>query len=282
VGRGALKVLVTGGGGRLGRELRRAFGDVDVVAADHAALDIGDRDATVGAITSLRPDIVVNAAAIANVDACETDPDLAFRVNALGVRNVADGARRVGAHVVHISTDYVFDGESERAYLEWDDCAPVQVYGRSKRAGELELDPGSTIVRSTWLFGPTGGMARMVLDAAATGPGPLRFIDDQIACPTAFDQLADKVRELAVARLPGTFHVTNQGETSPYEIARTVLAAAGMDPARVEPISTVDHPRPARRPRHSALDNAALRLSGPPLLPDHREPLERLVKELTA
>lgn len=276
-----MRILITGGGGRLGRELVRAFegSGRDVVAADHTALDIGDRDATVGAITSLRPDIVVNAAARADVDACESDPDGAYLVNALGVRNVADGARRVGAHVVHISTDYVFDGATDRPYVEWDTCNPVQVYGRSKLAGEFEIDPGSAIVRTTWLFGRTGGMVKLVLGLAAK-PGTLRFIDDQLACPTAVDDLAAKVRDLALARLPGTFHVTNGGATTPFDLAREVMAAAGMDPARVEPVSTAAYGRSVPRPPRSDLDNAALRLSGIPLLPDHRESLDRLVKEL--
>lgn len=276
-----MKVLITGAAGRLGRELVRAFegGGREVVATDRAALDICDRDAAVGAIMSLQPDIIVNAAAAANVDACEADADGAYRINAIAVRNVADGARRIGAHVVHISTDYVFDGATDRPYVEWDACNPLQTYGRSKLAGEHELDPGSAIVRSTWLFGPTGGMTRLVLDVAAK-PGPLRFVDDQLACPTAFDELAGKVRDLAIARLPGIFHVTNQGATSPYEFARAVVAAAGLDPARVEPVSTVDYGRSVPRPPRSDLDNAALRLLGVPPLSDHHEPLERIVKEL--
>lgn len=275
------RVLVTGAGGRLGRELVRVFEDrgCDVVGAARAALDIGDRDATVGAITALHPDIVVNAAAQADVDRCETDADGAYRVNALGVRHVADGARRVGAHVVHISTDYVFDGKTDRPYVEWDPCDPVQVYGRTKRGGELEVDPGSAIVRTTWLFGATGGIPQMVLRLAA-GDGQLRFIDDQLACPTAVDDVAAKIAELASARLPGTFHVTNQGATTPFDLAQATLRAAGKDPARVEPVSTAAYGRPVARPARSDLDNAALRLGGIPLLPDHHEPLERLVKEL--
>lgn len=278
-----MRVLVTGAAGQLGTELVSALDAPgrEIVATDADTVDIGERDAVVGAICSLRPDIVVHTAAWTDVDGCEADPDRAFRVNALGVRHVADGARRVGAHVVLISTDYVFDGTAGRPYVEWDACNPQSVYGRSKRGGELELDPGATIVRTSGLFGRHGhNIVKLILRLAA-GDGELRFVDDQHTCTTSADDLAALVAHLAVARLPGVFHATNQGPTTWYDFAREVLRFAGHDPARVCPISTVELGRPAPRPAFSVLDNAALRSSGIPLLPDHREPLERLVKELT-
>ena len=281
MGRDALRVLVTGAGGQLGRALVAAFGDADVVAADHAALDVGDRDAVVGAITGLRPDVIVHTAAWTDVDGCESDPDRAFRVNAMSNRHVVDGARRVGAHVVSISTDYVFDGETDRPYVEWDRCNPLSVYGRSKWAGERELDPGCTIVRTTWVFSRTVGLVQAIV-RLAQGDGELRFVRDQYACPTSADDLAVAVRDLAVSRRPGIFHVTNQGATTPFDLAREVVRLAGADPDRVVPVTSEELGRAARRPARSDLDNAALRLSGLPLLPDHREPLERLVKELCA
>jgi len=273
-------VLVTGAGGQLGRELVDAFVGSDVVAAGHDVLDVADRDAVVGAIASVRPDIVVHAAAWTAVDACEADPDRAVRVNALGTRHVADGARRVGAHVVHLSTDYVFDGTKDGAYDEWDAPAPVSVYGRTKRGGELELDPGWTTVRTSWLFGRHGAnFVKTVLRLAAE-PGELRMVDDQRGCPTSAADLAVVVRALALGRLPGVFHVTNQGPTTWCQLAKDILVGAGDDPARVVPITSADLVRAAPRPANSVLDNAALRLSGIALPPDHHEPLERLVKEL--
>jgi dTDP-4-dehydrorhamnose reductase len=275
-------VLVTGAGGQLGRELVEAFTGLDVVAAGHDRLDVGDRDAVVGAITALRPDVVVHAAAWTAVDACEADPDRALRVNALGTRHVADGARRVGAHVVYVSTDYVFDGTKDGPYDEWDATGPASVYGRSKLGGERELDPGWTTVRTSWVFGRHGGnFVKTVLRLAGEG-GELRMVDDQRGCPTSAADLAGAIRALAVGRLPGTFHVTNQGATTWCQLARDILAAAGADPARVVGISSADLGRPAPRPANSVLDNAALRSSGIPLLPDHHDPLEQLVKELTS
>ena len=269
------RVLVTGAGGQLGREVVAL-----VEGALTPALDVRDRGAVLDAITTLRPDVIVHAGAWTDVDGCEGDPDRAFAVNALGTRHVADGARRTGAHVVYVSTDYVFDGTKPAPYLEWDPTGPVSVYGRSKLAGELELDPGWTTVRTSWVFGRHGrNFVKTVLRLAA-GEGELRMVDDQHGCPTSAADLARVIRQLAIERRPGTFHVTNQGATTWCRFAADIVAAAGGNPSRIVPISTQALSRPAPRPANSVLDNCALRLSGIPLLPDHHEPLEQLVKEL--
>jgi dTDP-4-dehydrorhamnose reductase len=155
----------------------------------------------------------------------------------------------------------------------------MSVYGRSKLGGERELDPGSAVVRTSWVCGAHGAnMVKTVL-RLASGTGPMRFVDDQRGSPSFTADLAGVVAVLATERLPGTFHVTNSGVTSWYGFARAVLEAAGDDPERVEPIATaeLDPPRPAPRPANSALDNAALRLLGMPPLPDWHDGLERLV-----
>ena len=151
------------------------------------------------------------------------------------------------------------------------------------RAGERELDPGSTLVRTSWVCGLNGRNFVKTALRLAGERDELTVVDDQHGCPTFTPDLAEMIRLLVVARLPGTFHVTNQGSTSWFGFAREILAAAGLDPGRVRPIPTagLDPPRPAPRPANSVLDNAALRLSGLPLLPDYHEPLERMVKELT-
>ena len=288
-------MLVTGAGGQLGRDLvdvlsgRVADGGGapagrpwDVAAFDHARLDVSRRAAVLTAVEGVRPDVIVHAAAWTAVDACEGDPDRAFAVNALGTRHVAEAARRTGAHVVYVSTDYVFDGTSARPYREWDATNPLSVYGRSKLGGEAELDPASTVVRTSWVCGAHGAnMAKTVL-RLADGPGPLRFVDDQRGSPTFTADLAVTVAALARDRLPGVFHVTNSGTTTWYGFARAVLAAAGHDPDRVEAIATaeLDPPRPAPRPANSVLDNAALRLMGMELLADWHDGLDRLVDVL--
>ena len=277
-----MRVVITGARGQLGQDLVEAFAGQEVVAVDHAALDVADRDAVLQLLGATRPDAVVHAAAWTAVDACESDPDRAFQVNALGTRHVVEGARLVGAHVLYVSTDYVFDGTAPAPYTEWDVPNPLSVYGRSKLGGELELEPGSTVVRTSWVCGRHGANMVKTILRLDEERDELAFVDDQHGYPTFTADLAGMIRQLVVQRLPGRFHVTNQGQTTWYGFARSVLEAAGRDPDKVRPIATseLQPPRPAPRPANSLLDNAALRLQGVPLLPDHHEPLERLVKEL--
>ena len=274
----------------MGSELSELLGAApqhELLALSHAELDISDRERTLQVTGEWEPEVIINAAAFAAVDACETNVDKAFSANALGPRNLAEGARLVGAHLVHISTDYVFDGTSPSPYLEWDRPNPLSVYGRSKLAGErevLSLLPGAAVVRSSWVCGRYGANMLKIVLRLAGQPGQLRFVDDQRGCPTFASDLAAMLVQLAVARARGFIHVTNQGPTSWFGFARDVLTAAGQDPDRVVPIKTadLDPPRPAPRPANSVLDNAALRLVGVPLLVDYHDPLERTVKYLLA
>ncbi len=278
-----MRILVTGASGQLGTDLVRtctAAGD-DVIGCSHTDLDIADRDAVRQAISTARPDVVVNAGAWTAVDACESDPDRAFATNALAVRWVTEAARASGAHVVQISTDYVFDGTKAEPYVEWDEPNPMSVYGRSKLGGEREVDPAHTVVRTAWVCGAHGpNMVKTVL--GLLDRPELAFVDDQRGSPTFTADLAPVVRQLAAARAPGVFHATNQGATTWYGFVREVLEAAGHDPAKVRPIRTdeLDPPRAAPRPANSVLDNAALRASGFPLLPHYRDGLDRLVHHL--
>jgi dTDP-4-dehydrorhamnose reductase len=306
-----LRVLLTGGNGQLGRDLRDvlagrapdggqpvgtagilpevAGGTFDVLSTDIDNLDLVDRDAVRAATAAFRPDLVLHGGAYTAVDACESDPDTAFAVNSLGTRHVAEAASEVGAHLVYVSTDYVFDGTLDRPYVEWDAPAPRSVYGASKLGGETEVHQiaggCSTVVRTAWVSGAHGSnMVKTVLRLAEASPDdPLRFVDDQRGCPTFTADLARALVRLALDRRPGTFHVTNQGETTWFGFARATLEAAGFDPGRVQPISTaqLDPPRPAPRPANSRLENAALRLSGLPPLPEWQDALGRLVAALS-
>jgi len=281
-----LKVLVTGAGGQVGRELVTAFADHDVIACDHAALDVTARDAVLAAVTTVQPDAIVHAAAWTAVDACEADPARANAVNGLATRHVAEAAARVGAHLCYFSTDYVFDGSKPEPYVEWDEPNPKSAYGRSKLAGEREatLCPDTTIMRISWVCGQHGNnMVKTILRLAGEHE-TLRFVDDQRGHPTFADDAAAMARRLVVDRRPGLFHVTNQGDVSWFEFAQAVVESSGADPARVLPIATadLDPPRPAPRPANSVLDNAALRGSGLPPLPHYRESLDRLVATLSA
>ncbi len=278
-----MRILVTGARGQLGTELVPLLDPHEVVAVDLAELDITDRAMVLGAMTELGPDIVVNCAAMTAVDACESNVDTAFAVNAMAVRNLAEGCRAAGAHLATISTDYVFDGTKESPYNEWDSPCPKSVYGRSKLAGELEAGGEATIVRTAWLCGEHGpNMVKTILRLLGEHD-VLSFVDDQRGHPTFASDLAPVLRRLAVERRPGIFHVTNQGAVSWHEFAREVAKAVGADPERVRPCATADlqPPRPAPRPANSVLDNMAMRLAGLPTTRDFREPLAELVARLT-
>ncbi len=277
-----MRVLVTGAGGQVGRELVEVLAPHEVIACTHAELDAGDRDAVLGAITATRPDAIVHCAAWTDVDGCEADPDHAYRDNAMSNRHVMDAARRVGAYVVALSTDYVFDGTQLEPYCECDTPNPLSVYGASKLAGEFEIDPHCAVVRTSWVCGVHGSNAIKTILRLGRQKGTMRFVTDQRGSPTIVSDLVVALRSFVVDRLPGTWHVTNQGALTWYELARVVLTAAGQDPGRVEAIETadLDPPRAATRPANSVLDNRALRLAGRPLLPDYRESVEQLVKEL--
>lgn len=284
-----MRVLVTGAGGQLGSELARVCTEAgdDVVALGRDRLDVGDRDSVLGTVLSVRPDVVVNCGAWTAVDACESDPERAYRDNALAGRWVAEACRRAGAHLVHVSTDYVFSGDKEGPYVEWDEPGPRSVYGRSKLAGEREVLaglPGAAVVRTSWVCGAGGSnMVRTVLRLLAEDPDrELAFVDDQRGCPTFTADLAPALRRLAASRVPGTFHVTNTGPTTWFGFVQAIVAAAGRNPEQVRPIATaeLDPPRPAPRPANSVLDGAAWRLAGFEPLPHWSGALERLVKEL--
>jgi len=279
-----MKVVVTGAGGQVGRELVDALDPHEVLACTHGDLDVGDRDAVLAVITDAHPDAIVHCASWTDVDGCESDSDRAFRDNALANRNVMEAARRVGAYVVALSTDYVFDGDNDAPYHEWDTPNPLSVYGASKLAGEFEIDPDCAVVRTSWVCGQHGSNAVKTILRLAHGKGPMRFVTDQRGSPTVVSDLVVVLRAFVTDRLPGTWHVTNQGALSWYEFARVVLTAAGDDPGRVEAIKTadLDPPRAAVRPANSVLDNRALRLAGRPSCPHYRDSLDRLVHNLVA
>ncbi|MFT7610197.1 MAG: dTDP-4-dehydrorhamnose reductase [Candidatus Aldehydirespiratoraceae bacterium] len=277
-----MKILVTGANGQLGSEIQPLLEPHEVIGVDLPELDITDRALVLAAFHDIRPDVVINCAAMTAVDDCESKVDLAYSVNALAVRHLAEGCRAVGAHLTTVSTDYVFDGTKIGPYNEWDATSPASVYGRSKVAGELEAGLSSTIVRTAWLCGEFGpNMVKTILRLLGEHD-TLTFVDDQIGHPTFTTDLAPVLRDLAISRRPGVFHVTNQGAVSWHQFAQEVAKAAGADPARISPCSTADFGAtyPAPRPANSVLDNMAMRLSGLPETRDFREPLAELVSRL--
>ena len=258
------KILVTGADGMLGSELVAVLSPVhEVTAADVGDFDITDPDAVAAAVRSAAPGLVVNCAAYTDVDGAEANRELAFAVNGRGAGNLAEAAARAGARVLHLSTDYVFDGTKSSAYTEDDEPNPLSVYGESKLEGErrvLDAAPEALIVRTAWLYGHRGrNFVETILKAASERRG-LRVVDDQRGTPTNAADLALIIKELIAIEAEGVVNATNTGSCSWCEFAREILRLAGLTNVTVDAVSSSEFPRPAKRPGLSVL--ALDRLSG--------------------
>jgi dTDP-4-dehydrorhamnose reductase len=254
----------------LGRTLQRHLSRHELFIADLPEVDITDGHGVERAVSAFKPDVVIHAAAMTQVDACESDPDAAFRVNALGSARVARAAARQGARLIAISTDYVFDGTLDRPYHEFDTPAPRTVYGASKLAGERAVRahcPDHTIVRVAWLYGEGGpSFLHTMLALGAKAGAPLKVVDDQLGNPTSTEAVAGLIARLLETPIPGVVHGTCEGEATWYGFAREVFRCAGL--ARgLQPCTTAAFPRPAPRPANSRLEKRVLRLAGLPPMP---------------
>lgn len=278
------RVAVVGAAGQLGSDLVRVWaaerpGDA-VAALRHGDVEITDRASVSAALAAARPDLVVNATAYNLVDRAETDPAEAFAVNAVGVHHLAAGCRELGVAMLHVSTDYVFDGSRREPYGEDDPVGPLGVYGASKAAGEMLVRaalPRHYVVRTCGLYGAAGSRGKggnfvdTMLRLAAEGRG-IRVVDDQVLTPTHTADLALQIVRLTETQAYGTYHATCQGECSWYGFAAEILRQAGVE-ADLLPQTTAEAARPARRPAYSVLENRALRRLGIDVMPNWRESL---------
>ncbi|MEV4659447.1 dTDP-4-dehydrorhamnose reductase [Micromonospora sp. NPDC049301] len=277
------RLLVTGAGGMLGRDLTAVLDgrpDLKVTAATRADLDLTDAAAVRATVTG--HDVVINAAAWTDVDGAEADEAAATLVNGDGVAHLASACADTGARLIQVSTDYVFAGDADTPYAEDAPTAPVNAYGRSKLAGERAvarvLPDGGYVVRTAWLYGAHGPNFVSTMLRLAEQREHLDVVDDQHGQPTWSYALAERLVALADAALagraaPGVYHGTCTGQTTWYGLAREAFALRGLDPDRIRPTTSDRFPRPAPRPAYSVLAHGRWAAAGLPLLPDWRATL---------
>jgi dTDP-4-dehydrorhamnose reductase len=255
-----MKILVTGADGNIGRRLVHELTarDHTVSGVDIGLLDITDYAPTVDYIESVRPELVVHCAAMTHVDRCAEQPELAFKVNAIGTQNVALGAQRINAAMCYISTNEVFDGEKGTPYLEYDPTRPINPYGYSKWAGEQmvrEASPRHYIVRTSWIFAHGGtNFLQKIIERAASGQA-LSVVTNEIGSPTYAEDFVQALPLLLETGRFGTYHLTNEGHISRYEFARHILNVYGYDQVEITPSISAQYPRPSRPPVYGALSN---------------------------
>jgi dTDP-4-dehydrorhamnose reductase len=263
-----MKVLITGCRGMLGTDLMTVFRSAhDVVGLDLPDIDITKPEQCIAKVKDLQPDVIINAAAFTRVDDCETHEREASQVNGDGTGNLAQAAASNGSLLVHYSTDYIFDGLKSEAYLEEDVPNPQSVYGKSKLLGETLIRqncPNHIILRTSWLFGPNGpNFIRTIVGVAKSGT-PLRVVHDQKGSPTYSRDLAKQTMQMIDAGCRSTYHVTNSGSCTWFELASKVIEWAGIEGVSITPVSTSEFPRSAPRPANSVLANARLIQNGLP------------------
>ena len=261
------RIMITGASGQLGLALYRLLKDqaqYELLRTNSSGsekesvqvLDVTDEAGVEHYIDKNKPDIIINCAAFTAVDLCESEEDKAYRINALGPKYLAEAAERSGAKLVHVSTDYVFDGEAAKPYIEEDPTNPVSVYGRTKLAGDSFVQESCSryyILRTAWVYGEGKNFVKTMLRLAESG-NKLRVVKDQYGTPTSALELARVILFLMETDAYGIYHTTCEGSTTWYEFALAIFEAAGLK-VQVEPIPTSEYPTPAKRPRYSILDN---------------------------
>jgi dTDP-4-dehydrorhamnose reductase len=274
-----VRIVVTGANGQLGRAIQHVAAEnagVEIVPFTSAALDVSDADAVMDALTTARPDAIIHAAAFTNTDACETERERAYAVNAHGAGYVAAVAARIGCPLLAIGTNYVFDGGRAEPYDEFDTPSPQSVYARSKWAGELAAQRAMTnllIIRTAMVYAEEGrNFVRTMLALAERGT-PIRVVADQYGQPTYATDLARGLLALLRNPIPGVYHLTNAGSASWYEWARAIFEIAGLD-VDVTPIPATEFPRPCVPPANGVILNTAAARLGV-VLPEWRDALAR-------
>lgn len=274
-----MKIALTGSDGMLGHDIQKVFTDVELINFTLNDFDITDLDRTMSAIKEARPDYLIHPAAYTDVDGCENDPETAYRVNAVGAKNVTIACEEIGCPVLYISTDYVFDGTKEEPYIESDDPSPVNEYGLSKLHGERfvsSLTDSFYIVRTSWLYGKNGKNFVETISRLLSEKDEIRVVNDQTGSPTYTYDLALKLKEL-IGKGFGTYHITNSSKCSWYEFALEIAALKHSD-TKMIPITSDEYKLPARRPSCSVLANTMLKQAGIKELRSWKEALREYMR----
>ncbi len=253
-----MRIYITGSKGQLGRALMRRFAHHDLLGVDLPEVDLTDLAAARASLAAFRPEVIIHAAAMTDVDGAARQPDLAFRVNALGTRNVAVASEALGAALLAISTNEVFDGTKNEPYLEFEPTHPINPYAKSKLAAEQfvrDLTTRFYIVRTAWLYGLGGNNFVRKIIARADADGRLRVVTDEVSSPTYTEDLITAIEQLVATGAYGIYHFTNDGACSRYEFAQKILELSGRAHIRVEPILLKDYPRPSTPPPFAPLRN---------------------------
>jgi dTDP-4-dehydrorhamnose reductase len=278
------KAMITGAGGLLGRSMRARLTELGwrVVALPHVELDITDEAGVRRAVEAVHPDVLINCAATADVDRCEIEPDWAYAINEKGPRLLARACREYGSDIVHVSTDYVFDGSKQGFYTQEDPTLPLSVYGNSKLAGEFAVREEAErfyLVRTSWLFGPGGkNFGSRVIEYARKG-APLKGVTDQTSIPTYAPELAARIEEIITLGAHGLYQVTSSGPATWYDFARIALDLAGMSDVEIEPVTRAALNQRAPRPHNSAMRCLVSEKLGLEPLQHWRDALVEFVKD---
>ena len=275
-----MDILITGATGMLGYDLIQEISDHKLILTNSKTLDITDKNEVMNFIKNFKPDIVINAAAYTDVDGCEENMDLAFNVNGEGVKNLALACKEYGATLVHISTDYVFNGESDKPWVEDDDIGPVSVYGKSKLKGEeaiVEIMEKYFIIRTAWLYGYNGkNFPKTMLELAKTHD-EITVVYDEVGSPTYTKDLACAIAHLIESDYYGIYHITNSGSCSWCEFSRYIFEIAERD-VKVIPVKASEFNRPAPRPHYSVLENKKWKDNGFEPLRDYKEAIQEYIE----
>ena len=295
------KILLTGVNGQVGHALQKKLSNHQVFALNREQLDFSDKDAIRRVVRAIQPDLIINPAAYTAVDKAESEPDLAYAINAIAPQVLAEEAAELNAAMIHFSTDYVYDGSKIENYVETDAVNPLSVYGKSKLAGELAINAVGLphlILRTSWVYGAYGKNFLKTIIRLASERESLRIVADQFGAPTSSESITDAVIELLNTWQPldtnqtGIYHFTNQGKTSWHGFSSEIVSEYNRLAANkslqmlkanvenIEPITTADYPTPAARPANSTLSNQKLKQVFNVSLPSWQQGLQQVMQSL--